>query len=63
MEQILTDREVAGILKLGKVNSWKTVQKLAREGRIRGQKIAGKWRFHPSAVEDFLMIGNRRRGQ
>lgn len=54
---ILSDKDVARILfkEKCKPSSWKTCQKLAREGRIRGQKIGQNWRFHKDAVRDFLL--------
>jgi excisionase family DNA binding protein len=56
-DEIYNDRQVAKILFKDtlKPNSWKTIQKMARQGLIRGQKIGRGWRFHKDAVKDFLL--------
>lgn len=58
MDDVLTDREVAQILFKDQCKpfSWKSVQRLARLGEIRGNQIGrGSWRFHKDAVKDFLL--------
>lgn len=61
--EIVTDRELAKLLFKGALwspTSWKTVQRMAREGLIRGQKVGrGGWVFHKDAVRDFLMRPRR----
>lgn len=57
-QDVLTDRELARFLFKDKCRptSWKTIQKMARDGDIRGQQIGrGSWIFHMDAVKDFLM--------
>lgn len=61
MDHALTDRDVAAMLKLRNKTSWKTVQKYAREGKILGKQIGNQWRFHPIAVENFLLLNPKRR--
>lgn len=61
-EIIMSDRELAKFLFKDKCkeNSWRTVQKMAREGTIRGQQIGrGGWVFHIEAIKDFLMRPSR----
>lgn len=53
---ILDDREVAKLL-FGakcKTNSWKTIQRMARNNEIRGKLVGRQWRFHREAIRDFL---------
>lgn len=57
-EEVMSDREVAKFLfkERCKPTSWRTIQKMARQGKIRGQQIGmGGWVFHRDAVRDFLM--------
>lgn len=57
-EEIMTDREVAKFLLKDKwkPNSWRTIQKMAREGKLNGKQMGmGGWVFHKDAIRDFLM--------
>lgn len=59
---VMTDRDVAKLLfkERHTTNSFKTIQKFAREGKIRGQQIGRRsWLFHEDAVRDFLMRPGR----
>jgi excisionase family DNA binding protein len=49
-EEILTTREVADLLKLHP----KTVNKLARSGRVPAYRIGRQWRFRKSEVLKLL---------
>jgi excisionase family DNA binding protein len=47
---VLTTKELAEYIKLNE----KTVIKLAQNGQIPGVKIGNQWRFHLSAIDDYL---------
>lgn len=55
--EIITDKELAAILFKDelKPTSWKTIQKMARSGDIKGKQVGRSWRFHRDAVRDFLL--------
>lgn len=57
MDEIINDRQVAEIIFKNEVKptSWKTIQKMARNGDIRGKRVGRFWRFHRSAIKDFLL--------
>lgn len=57
----LSALDVAALLGLKKKHSQKTVEKLARQGKIKGLKIAGQWVFHPKAVDDMFLLNPKRR--
>ncbi|MDB4304001.1 PTS sugar transporter subunit IIA [Desulfosarcina sp.] len=48
--KIMTTRELAQYIKLNE----KTVIKMAQTGKLPGVKISNKWRFHLSAIDDYL---------
>jgi len=48
--KIMTTRELAEYIQLNE----KTVIKMAQDGRLPGVKISNKWRFHLSAIDDYL---------
>jgi len=50
MTELLTANEVAAMLKI----CTKTVCGLFRTNKIRGTRVAGKWRTTQSALEEFL---------
>ncbi|MHB1133961.1 MAG: helix-turn-helix domain-containing protein [Chloroflexota bacterium] len=50
MQDVLTVREVASLLRIGE----STVHQLLRAGDLRGAKAGKNWRIARSAVEDFL---------
>lgn len=54
---ILTDDEVAKLFFKTdwKKSSHKTIQKMARDGKIRGKKVYRQWLFDEQAIKDFLM--------
>ncbi len=53
MENILTIREVAELLKINE----KTVYKLAAEGKIPGFKVGGSWRFERATMTKWIEKG------
>ena len=50
MNEILTVREVAALLKINE----KTAYKLAAKGEIPGFKVGGSWRFDLGEVESWI---------
>ena len=58
--KILTESEVADHLKLTHPTRIKTIQRMARAGLIRGNKVGREWRFHIKAIEDFLLVQRSR---
>ena len=48
--EIMTIGELAGYLKISK----STLYKLAQDGRLPGQKVGKRWRFHKDAVDEWL---------
>ena len=57
MENILTIREVADLLKINE----KTVYKLAADAKIPGVKVGGSWRFDRTTIIDVDRTEVRRR--
>ena len=51
LSEVITDRQLAEILGVG----WKTIQRMARQGEIRGKQVGRAWRFHRDAIRDFLL--------
>jgi excisionase family DNA binding protein len=49
-DEIMTMDELAEYLKISK----STLYKLATEGKLPGQKIGKRWRFHRAAVDRWL---------
>lgn len=47
---VMTLQEVAAYLKIAR----STAYKLAREGKIPGQKVGRHWRFHRVAIDEWL---------
>ena len=54
MENILTIREVADLLKINE----KTVYKLAADGKIPGFKVGGSWRFDRATITKWIEKGS-----
>ena len=50
---IMTIDELAEYLKISK----STLYKLAQEGKLPGQKIGKRWRFHKYAIERWVQNG------
>lgn len=50
--EVLTDRDVASLFGV----HFRTVQAMARNQEIHGRQIGNKWRFHRSAIENFLLV-------
>ncbi len=50
----LTDHEVAAYMRLSPKFGYISVQKWAREGRLRGGKVGDHWRFRKTDVDDFI---------
>ena len=48
--EIMTIGELAGYLKISK----STLYKLAQDGRLPGQKVGKRWRFHKDAIDSWL---------
>ncbi len=49
--ELLNVIEVASLLQLHAM----TVYRLVREGKLPGFKVGGRWRFHRSALEDWMV--------
>ena len=49
--ELLNVEEVAKVLQLHAM----TVYRLVREGKLPGFKVGGRWRFHRSALEDWMV--------
>lgn len=49
-EELLDAEQVAKILKVHP----RTVKRLASQRVLRGFQVAGKWRFRPEAVEEYI---------
>ena len=49
-EDIMTIDELAEYLKISK----STLYKLAVDGKLPGQKIGKRWRFHKNAIDEWL---------
>jgi len=47
---VLTIDTLADYLKISK----STLYKLVQDGRLPGQKVGKRWRFHKSAIDDWL---------
>lgn len=57
--RIYTEKEVAALLYGDRCTptTWKTVQKMARNGEINGRQTGrGWWLFHSDAIKDYLMM-------
>ena len=52
-DEILTMDELAAYLKLSK----STLYKLAVDGKLPGQKIGKRWRFHKDAIDAWVTHG------
>ncbi len=50
----MTDREAAIYLKLSPRFGYLTVQKWAREGKLRGGKVGDHWRFRKEDLNDYV---------
>ncbi len=51
--EIMTMDDLAEYLKISK----STLYKLATEGKLPGQKIGKRWRFHKEAVDEWVKRG------
>lgn len=54
MDDVLTDREVAALLKLSPSFGYKTVQRLARQRKIKGIRVGDLWRFTRRSIRNYL---------
>ena len=52
-DEILTMDELAAYLKISK----STLYKLAVDGKLPGQKIGKRWRFHQDAIDEWVKSG------
>lgn len=50
MDEVLTVREVAALLKINE----KTAYKLAAKGEIPGFKVGGSWRFERGVIDRWM---------
>lgn len=50
MDEVLTVREIAALLKINE----KTAYKLAAKGEIPGFKVGGSWRFEKVQLEQWM---------
>lgn len=50
MDEVLTVREVAALLKINE----KTAYKLAAKGEIPGFKVGGSWRFERGVIDRWI---------
>ncbi len=51
LPELLNVEGVAKVLQLHAM----TVYRLVREGKLPGFKVGGRWRFHRSALEDWMV--------
>lgn len=58
-DDILTIRELAGLLKINE----KTAYKLAANGTIPGFKVGGSWRFGRSQIDGWIKRETEKQGQ
>ncbi len=49
-DEIMSIEQLADYLKVSR----STLYKLAQEGRLPGQKVGKRWRFHKKAIDDWL---------
>ena len=49
--EILTVEQIAEFLHLHVM----TIYRLAKQGKLPGFKVGGRWRFHRSALEDWMV--------
>lgn len=49
-QQVLTIDELSEYLRISK----SSLYKLAQDGKVPGQKVGRHWRFHRSAIDDWL---------
>jgi excisionase family DNA binding protein len=49
--ELLNVMEVANLLQLHAM----TVYRLVKDGKLPGFKVGGRWRFHRSALEDWMV--------
>lgn len=49
-DEVMSIGELAEYLKISR----STLYKLVQEGRLPGQKLGKRWRFHKKAIDDWL---------
>ncbi|NLF92391.1 MAG: helix-turn-helix domain-containing protein [Oligosphaeraceae bacterium] len=49
-DEVMSIGELAEYLKISR----STLYKLVQEGRLPGQKLGKRWRFHKNAIDDWL---------
>lgn len=59
LPSLITDREFAAMLKLSKEHGWRTIQILARSGKLKGLtvRIGNRWRFREDKVAAWIARG------
>jgi len=57
---VMTSRELASFLKMSPQWGHQTIQKMARQGKIKGVQIGDLWRFSRENVEAFLAGGKHK---
>lgn len=60
---LITDREFADLLRLSKVNGWRSVQTWARAGKFKGMaiRVGDQWRFREDRVVSWIEKGGMSR--
>ena len=52
--ELLTDRDAAKYMRLSPKFGYITIQRWAREGRLRGGRVGDHWRFRKEDLDDFV---------
>lgn len=60
LPNVMTAKEVAAYLKMSPEWGYQTIQRMARQGKIKGVQIGDLWRFTRQQVETFLNNGKSR---
>lgn len=58
---LMDSRQAADFLQLKGRTSWKTVEKWARDGKLRGGKAGDLWRFTEEDLTAFLFANGKKR--
>ena len=54
MPEIMTAKELASYLKMSPEWGYQTIQRMARQGKIKGTRIGDLWRFTRDQVQAYL---------
>ena len=55
----LSCEQVAELMGLTHKQRGVTICRLAASGSLKGRKVGRTWRFHPQAVQDYLLVRER----